>query len=45
MDYFILICIFIVAVLIADNSRLRKEIRQKIDFEYQEFKIRNRYKD
>lgn len=45
MDYFILICIFIVGVLIADNARLRREIKDKIDFEYQEFKVRNKYQD
>jgi hypothetical protein len=43
MDYFILICIFIVGVLIADNARLRKEIKEKINFEYEQFKVNRKY--
>lgn len=45
MDYFIMICLFVVGVLIADNARLRKDINKKIDFEFEQYKLSRKLRD
>lgn len=45
MDYFIMTCLFVVGVLVADNARLRREINKKIDFEFEQYKLSRKLRD
>ncbi len=43
MEFILLASVSISCILIADNARLRKEIKEKINFEYEQFKVNRKY--
>jgi hypothetical protein len=42
MEGLIWIAIIVFTLTIANNIKLRKELKKKIDFEYEEYRLKNR---